>query len=247
MNILIGVTLFILSFGVANAATDYYLKTDGVDGESSTATVTPKPASARVTATPTTNTGTITSQTPKPQEASVDAFIKIDTIDGESKETKKGNVEHEWKVEEGESAPGAEVDDIKFEDDNEPITPDFGILLGGGSDGDEASEEDLETVAEILKQGMEEAGQPVETLSLNYEKIKTKVKHEVKLFGFISVPAEASIEIDTKGETKVQFSWWTFLASGKDGDTLGRRVSGILSNVLKTKHDTIKNSINNVR
>lgn len=168
--------------------------------------------------------------------------------------TKKGNVEYEWKVEEGEKGapnPGVEPDEIDVADDDEPITPDFGILLGGGppaggDDGEEAAESRA-AIAEILMEGMQEAGAPTESISLNYEKIKAKVVQPVKLFGFIPLSADATIEIDAEQNVKVQFPWWAAFATGKDGETLGQKVFTALSNVLKTKHDTIKNSIGNIR
>jgi hypothetical protein len=55
------------------------------------------------------------------------------TVKTETAEPQKGNVEYEWKVEEGETAPAVEVDDIDYEDGDEPLTPDFSILLGGGT------------------------------------------------------------------------------------------------------------------
>lgn len=47
-------------------------------------------------------------------ETSASGYVKVDGIDGESSESSKGNVETEWKVEEGESAatPGVEPDEI---------------------------------------------------------------------------------------------------------------------------------------
>ena len=209
-------------------------------------------------------------------------------------ETSGGNVEFEWKVEEGESTQpndgqdvttgqgsssggtadlnigigeqaatggvnvaagdvngdgmegeGVEPDEIDFQGEQES---NFAILLSsGGSDGDNEKGQRAAEVLEILKDGLEEEGVATEHISLNFEKITTKVKQEVKLFGFIPVQATATVEIDAEEKVKVKFPWWTFLAGGKNSESLGQKVFSALSNVLKTKHDTLKNSINNVR
>jgi hypothetical protein len=209
------------------------------------------------------STGSTGGVTTEPKEASADMYLEIEGVEGES--SQKGNIENEleieeeenasdiewgWKVEKGEKleTTGVEPDEIDFDDDGEPITPDFSILLGGESDDDESADENREELAKILLEGAQEQGAPMEQISLNYEKIKTKVKQEVKLFGFIPVPARATVEIDAEENVVVKFPWWTFLASGKGDEVeLGEKVLTTLSNVLKTKHDTIKNSISNVR
>jgi type VI protein secretion system component Hcp len=254
---------------INDAAAAVYLEIDGVKGESSQTAertaVTSEPTRAETTDDrPSTTTiiatdiddasatgagtaptmGTVAAPGTGPQEASVDAFLKIDGVEGES--TKKGNVEFEWKVEEGESAP-AEPGVTDVTTGGQAVTPDFSILLGGGSDDDEATASRRDEVAGILKQGMEEAGMPVEQISLNVEKIKTKVAQEVRLFGIIPVRATATVEIDAENRVKVKYPWWSFLASGKDAEGLGERIFTTLSNVLKTKHDTVKNAIGNVR
>ncbi|OGY46532.1 MAG: hypothetical protein A3A24_03795 [Candidatus Buchananbacteria bacterium RIFCSPLOWO2_01_FULL_46_12] len=244
---ILGLALMPLSFVAAQ--TDYYLEFDGVDGETTTSSAPTR-----------------------------------DVVDSGEDQTKKGNVEYTWKVEEGESAPppGVEPDEIdsKFNDDDPPeagylkigdikgetqenttagIEPDeidvaidddspesnFAILLS--SSGDDASEESRQQVAEILKEGLAEADVPTEQISLNYEKITTTHHQPVKLFGLIPVKAKATVEIDVQENIKVKFPWWAVFAAGKNSDSLGQKVFTTLSNILKTKHDTIKNAINNVR
>ena len=94
---------------------------------------------------------------------------------------------------------------------------------------------------------MQEAGAPAETISLNYEKITTKASQTVQFLGFIPMTISATVEIDAKETVSVAYPWCGFLMSGKDGDTLGQQIFDALSTVLKTKHDTIKNAISNVR
>jgi len=176
------------------------------------------------------------------QKAQFDAFIKIDGVDGESKKGTssgaKGNVDYSWKVEEGESlkTKGVEPDEIDVASNAQPITPDFSILLGGG-DGSASSSEETEKnrskIAEILLNGAKEEGAPVEQLSINYEKIKTKVRHEVKLFGIIPISTVADIEIDASARAKVSFPWWAFLASGKNEEKLGQQIVETISSVLQ--------------
>jgi hypothetical protein len=93
-----------------------------------------------------------------------------------------------------------------------------------------------------------------------------------KLFGFIPMTARLHISTDANYRVKVKFPWYRFLIrtdyadiaaetesvfqhnqtdleflkkQGTDGSQF--RIFELLSNVLKTKHDTVKNSISNVR
>ena len=163
--------------------------------------------------------------TAQPQKGSTDALLKIDTIKGESAEGQQPE------------QPPLEVAPAP-----EPVMPDFSILLGGGS-----SEEGRAKAEEILLQGMQDEGVPAEQVSLNFEKIKMKVVQPAKLFGVIPLSMKAEVEIDADENVKVRFPWWSFLTRGGDEASLGARVFTAVSNVLKTKHDTIKNSIGNIR
>ncbi|MBI2048674.1 MAG: hypothetical protein HYT30_01990 [Parcubacteria group bacterium] len=103
-------------------------------------------------------------------------------------------------------------------------------------------------VADILLKGAQEEGAPVESLSLNFTKIEMKLHNQdAKLFGFIPVSIPATAEMDASQIVKVKFPWWVMLTTGTDADGLGDGIFTALSNVLKTKHDTIKNSIGNIR
>lgn len=243
----------------ANA--DYLLEIDGIKGESkSSSSPSLKPiekgSPVRVPGVERDEIGI----TEEEQEANTDYLLEIDGVKGESTKgrvpgvepdeidlknaddtsKKKGNVEYEWKVEEGESAPppGVEPDELAVPDDAQPITPDFGILLGGsGGDGDD---EEITPMEELILNGLKEEGAPAETLSLNYDKIKTTSTKTVKLFGFIPVDAEVTVEVDAKGEANVHYPWWAFLASGKDSDSLGEQIVTSLSNVLKNKQSQIE-------
>ena len=249
---LVAGALTFVSVGFAHGASDYYLKLGGVEGESS------------ASATTTTGVQTIQAQPSPSAGGTEDINIGVGELQesgsvrpatdvaAPSTGTTKGKVEYEWKVEEGESAapnPSIEPDEIDVADDGEPITPDFSILLGGGggSDDDEAAEESRANVADILRQGAEEAGLPTESISLNFEKITTKVKQSAKFLWFIPASVTATVEIDAENRVQVKFPWWAFFLAGKNGDELGEKVFTTLSNVLKTKHDTVKNAIGNIR
>ena len=219
------VPLLALSFSpFAQGATDAYLKIDGIKGETTSAP--PRATTSSSVAAP-----------KDEQEGQTDAFLKIKGIEGETEETKKkGNVEYDWKVEEGQ----------KVMVEGEAVAPDFSILLGGGGRG--TSEEAVEEVEKMLTDGAKEEGLPVEQISLNFEKIQTKLSTEMKFLGLFPLSTKATVEIDAEGRVKVKFPWWAGVSSDKeDKEKLGERVYTTLSNVMKTKHDTIKNSINNVR
>lgn len=215
---------FVLS-PVAYGATDSYLKIGGVEGDST-----------RAPSRGTTTTSDIA--TPKDgQEAQVDVFLKIEGVEGEANKDDTNNkykeTEEEKKIQLGENA----------------LATEFAILVG-------ETDEELAELAKnrtkiiiLLKDGMEEEGTPVEEIRLNFEKIKTniiiEVKREIKFLGVIPINAKAEVDMNTTGKVKVKFPWWAFLASGKNKEELGGKVFSTLSNVLKTKHDTVKNSIGN--
>ncbi|HXV26441.1 MAG TPA: hypothetical protein VD862_00200 [Candidatus Paceibacterota bacterium] len=228
------------------------------------------PTPARATATP---ASSVASPTPSPQGAQVDYYLKIDGVEGESEA--KGNVETEWKVEEGEKSTDEPDDSMEAKESGErggtedinigigehraavdsffDIFVDLsaegdeggnaGILFGsGGSGGDGGS-----AVADILLQGMQEEGVPTEQISLNFEKITARVRHEVRLFGLIPVRTTADVDVDAEGGVKVRFPWWAVLATGKDAENLGSRTSGALGNVLEVKYEAILEVITGVR
>jgi hypothetical protein len=200
-----------------------------------------------------------------PQEGSTDYLLKLGGVEGESTkggvpgvepdeidakmtdDSQRGGTEDiNIGVGELQETPGVEPDEIDVMEDSEPVMPDFSILLGGGDGGAKPSDENLQKTADILLEGMNEEGAPVETLSLNFEKIKTTSKQKVKFLGFIPMDITATVEIDAEQEVKVIFPWWSFLVAGKD-ETIGEQIFNSISNVLKTKHDTVKNSIGNIR
>lgn len=173
-------------------------------------------------------TGAGIAATPKPQSGSADVFLEIEGVRGESA---KG---------EEPSASSPDVTPPPAE-----ITPDFGILFGGG--GEEGIEERRVAVATMLAGALAAERVNVTAVVIRDEAVTTNVRTTLKIFGVIPAVATAVVDIDKSQRVKVKYPWWSFLASGKDEEGLGRQVFSSISNVLKTKHDTVKNSINNVR
>lgn len=265
MRTLLVLSLFaLIPFGSAYAAADYYLKIDGVEGESTARASATGAAEATVTS-------VIQSET------TVEADGKshkgeIDLSSATEAEKKKGNVEYGWKVEEAEKAmeaesgerggtadinigvgelqnTGIEPDEIDFMGESENAT-NFGILLGGSGDNEETDEEraqGLERARLVIEENAKASDQAIESVSLNFEKITTRVRHEVRLFGFIPIETTAEVDVDVEQRVAVRFPWWTIFASGDNDESVAERVYSTLSNVLKTKHDTVKNAIQNVR
>ncbi len=166
------------------------------------------------------------------------AFMEFDTIKGESKETSskpasQASVEREKTI---QTAPqeGVEPDEIDVAVDPEPLMPDFGILLGGGGASDEAKkEENRLLISDVLLKEAQAKGKPVEQVSMNFEKIKVKVRHSVKLFGFIPVDTSADVEIDAEEKVEVHFPWWSFLASGKQKEEIGQDILTTLADIIR--------------
>ncbi len=222
------------------AGADYLLEIDGVKGESKSEPV-PAP-------------------TPAASQSKIEALpIKQGAQEGTGAAPANS-------IKSSPSAPAAdkghknEIEILSNSVNPEPLMPDMSILLGGGG-GDEAAggvnvasgdvngltDEQRTNVAEILKQGLMEEGAPVENVSLNFEKVSVTLTHPLKFLGVFPVQASAQADINAAGEVSVRFPWWAFLASGKDTDALASGVQSALTNVLKTKHDTVKNAIGNIR
>lgn len=162
----------------------------------------------------------------EPQRAQVDYFLKIDGVEGESDDTKGGET--------------GSYDTLTQEQ-----ASNFAILLSGGND--ETSQEAREEVADILFQAMQEADMPIESVSLNFEKITMTTRHSAKLFGFIPMDVDATVEIDAESNVKVKFPWWSIIMSGKSEVAVREQAVGALSNALKAKHDTAMNAIRNMK
>lgn len=285
---------YVLATSAHAASTDYYLKIDGVDGESTKS----EP--------PRTTTGSV-QNSDDTNEASADYYLKLDGVEGESKpapgvepdeidydgkqETNfgvlldsgggdddgdgagddersaaKGNVEYEWKVEEGESI-SVEARTIRSWDAEQKQE----FLSEVKAFAELQSEQDLENFA----RGILLEDDALIEVQFNPKELSVSRKASGKLLGFIPVTYKeavvASGEDGAEVEIEVKLPWWGFLlspdsdpeelaaeAKKKHKETIeidswswGVSNAGSLlkaiSDVLKTKHDTAKNSVSNVR
>lgn len=286
---------YVLATSVHAASTDYYLKIEGVDGES-TKSEPPR----------TTTTGSVQSSGGT-TEASADYYLKLDGVEGESKPTpgvepdeidydgkqetnfgvlldsggsdddgdgagedertaSKGNVEYGWKVEEGKriSVEARELRGLGEEEKQE-------FLSEVKAFAELQSEQDLENFA----RGILLEDERLLEVQFNPKELSVSRQASGKLLGFIPVTYKekvvASGEDGAEVEIEVKLPWWGFLLSPDidpeelaaeaekkhkqtieiDSWSWGVSNAGSLlkaiSDVLKTKHDTAKNSVSNVR
>ncbi len=146
-------------------------------------------------------------------------FIKFDDIDGESSEGKaNGNVEYDWKVEEGE----------KFQTGDKPTQADFSIMIDSvivrGWD-PKKKEEVAKATPKLAEAVLDETDlalfvaahaqndERLEQISLNFEKITMKYSADGKLIGFIPMKFTEEVTLEN-GVVKVKFPWYSFLLSG---------------------------------
>ena len=183
--------------------------------------------------------GTVNTLPTKPQEAQADKRLKLDTVDGEYEKTKKSSAAMEA------DDKKMEVDDkkdMKAKVDPKLLTPDFSMLLGGGS-GDEAQKV-RDDAADLLLTEMKErtkgGDRPVESLSINVTKIEMKMHDDAMVFGFIPVSLPVSVEVDAEGNAKVKFPWWSFLATGKDEDDIEEQSMTHLGEALVELREAFK-------
>ena len=104
------------------------------------------------------------------------------------------------------------------------------------------------------------------------ESVEIDYSHPGRLFGFFDITYRVRYSMDKEGRVKVRFPWYRFMLRDASGD-LAKSVEYVfqnnetnldflklqddvlrqtqalqtLSSVLKTKHDTVKNSIGNIR
>ncbi len=268
MKKVISLALLFMLLATANAGAAVYLEIEDIEGESTNS------SSAETTNTRTSSEQKAQFELQKSNDSSAETETGTHSGGGgggagkvqmSTEEEKKGNVEYGWKVEEGEKLEGTgiEPDEIDFMGDNrggekggtedinigvgELLRTNLAILLSGGSDDEAEAEENRSEVAKIILAGLQEGDRPIETLSLNFEKISVQSRERVRLFGIIPTSAKATIEIDSEAEVKVKFPWWAVFASGKNSEELGQSTLDAIVDVLKARHDTVKNAISNVR
>lgn len=206
---------------------------------------------------------------------------------GES-ESKKGNVEYNWKVEEGEKAEEKENDRLV---NAGPTTdwPDKGVSVAAGDINGLTEEEKQEFLTSVKVFAEVKSGQDLENFAAGVLIKDVQIKGikimenaidldyamPAKLFGMFSTTYVAKVSINRGenenwdfGNVKVKLPWYSFLLKkGVSADEITNtikqekteedetlddfgktaKVITTVSNVLKTKHDTAKNSIGNIR
>lgn len=204
----------------------------------------------------------------EPDEIDVRGTVKVNTANGvmevkigEDEGEAKGKVEYEWKVEEGESVSVSGVEVRGWDDATKKE-----FMEGVKAHAELASQQDLENFAK----GILLEDEVIEDVVFEEKEMRVKYKNSGKLFGFIPLSFNeevvASAEEGAELAIAVKSPWYAFLvkrdisgdevaqeAKKKHKETIqieswsfGASNSGSLlktiSNVLKTKHDTLKSS-----
>lgn len=125
---------------------------------------------------------------------------------------------------------------------------------------------------EAVIKKISEKDENISAAEVSEENVKVEYRRQAKLFGFIPVNYGHLVSLDRTGKLTGKKPWWLAFAKD-DADTFMSEMQALfqhnqtnldflkikdlidsqsqafqtLSNVLKTKHDTVKNSINNVR
>ncbi len=133
---------------------------------------------------------------------------------------------------------------------------------------DVGTDEDLHTFIELVA----DDNVAIRGIRMTENVVEVESQEEAKLFGFIKLPIRFVVvaDMDSDGvedRVKVKFPWWSFLATTdfdadgfeaeaaskiesftiKQGIKAQAQLLSSISNVLKTRHDTAKNSISNIR
>ncbi len=187
----------------------------------------------------------VSAPTSSPQAASVDYLIKIPPIEGDSG---KAPAAPEKKIENGNTNTQGTSKDDKHKGEIEILSnsaqpqeqaTNFGLLLGGSGD---ATEADVERARGLFVAEAKAANAALEQIAFNFDRINAKVRHTVKLFGFIPLSLTSDVEVDTKGQASAHLPWWAFLTSGSDGQALAEQTAQSLLSVSK-KHEALTDGL----
>lgn len=144
-------------------------------------------------------------------------YIKIGDIKGESTESKKGNVETEWQVEEGGKVT-IEISGVQVRG-WDPETKKEIVGAAPSTTVEVRNETDLA----FLGARAAVQDEAIEHVSLNFERVRMDYRSQARLFGFLPVSMRMRTEADTdgSGRVKVIFPWWHILTSKSvDADTV---------------------------
>ena len=150
------------------------------------------------------------------------ALLEIDTVRGESA---KGQVEAEWKVEKGEKfATDPEKKDYAVQN-NESNLEFIKVRAVEVRGWDPKKKEEIvgavaklatvstEEELEVFTQALVVNDSNIENVVVAEDRVDIDYKQPAKLFGFIPIKLTVKSSIDTKGEVKVKFPWYSFLSS----------------------------------
>ncbi len=258
-------------FWSANAALNSYLKLDGASSGPSKATSTGASSGASagtVTTQPAPPPGGsrdiyLDIKDIEGESAAGPAILEIDTVRGESPENsppdstdrlKNSELIDDWPI----SADAADVRRWDSEKKRE-------FMASVKMEAEVRSEQDLENFAKgiLLKD------ENIKSVEADKEKVKIAYKMPARFLGIFGASITTRAEVAHNGEVKVSLPWYAFLfkklVSTGDTESEARaslpevgdevlvsfesraRAMTTLSNIMKTKHDTIKNSIGNIR
>ncbi len=156
--------------------------------------------------------------------AAVDAFLKFDSIDGESQNDKvkeDNDLDSSLSEKKTESKKTKEIVIVGNEARKE--VQKAKVAVGGwdpekkevtiGPDDIEKAEDFLDLVGATVL-----SDENIEEVSLSFEKIKMNYPQPAKLFGFFNIDMMASAEVNEKGEVKMSFPWYRFLTTNNVGE-----------------------------
>lgn len=216
----------------AYAASDYLLKLDGVKGETRESTAAPTTVQIQPV---------VAEPMPLPPEP-------VGASSGAAGQSTPGGTVYpviKYDVPVARPVPGVEPDEIDYDEDSKNAT-NFGILLGGPSDGGGSDEEEtqgLEKAQELLAAKTKASNAAIESVSFNFEKISLRVKAPLKLFWVIPIDAPATVEVDALARSTVTYPWWSFLAAGRDADTLGAQMVSALARSMQDESQAIQEAL----
>lgn len=247
---------------------DVFLEIGGVEGELRTTS-----SGARSGA----SAGTVTTQPALPPGGSRDIYLDIEDIEGEAAEKSAedaGTIQNTESEEKGivqynesdlemarQNSVAVEAREIRGWSDTEKN--DF--IKTVKAHAEVKSGQDLENFAKGVLLKDENA----ESIEANEESVKISYKMPARFLGVFRTSITAHVEVLRNGEVNVFLPWYAFLfkklVSTGDVESEARaslpevgdevlvsfesraRAMTTLSNIMKTKHDTVKNSIGNIR
>jgi len=166
----------------------------------------------------------------KDTRSAVNAFLKIEGIEGESKYAKSANGDGDRvdgaddSQEKKEGPKGDKVREIVVVgiDVREAIQDGKVEVRGWDPEKKEVTMEpdDIDEAQDFLDLvgAVVLSDENIEEVSLTYTEIKVGYSQPAKLFGFFSIDMTARAEVDEAGEVKVKFPWYRFLTTNNVGE-----------------------------